>query len=101
MCTNLLCPPITQQVPLIIKCPHCESMVLIDQLNCRIFRHGVFKSTGIQINPHLSQSECERLFRANQIYGCGRPFRIDIINNNNNNNNPKHSQIVANKCGYI
>lgn len=63
-------------LPLIVKCPHCELFVEIEQLNCRIFRHGTFKHDGKQINPHLPKQECERLYKNNLIYGCGKPFQI-------------------------
>jgi hypothetical protein len=29
-----------------------------------------------QINPHASKDECENLVKSNNIYGCGKPFRI-------------------------
>ena len=28
------------EIHLIVKCPHCEEFVLIEKLNCCIFRHG-------------------------------------------------------------
>jgi hypothetical protein len=37
---------------LIVECPHCKDPVLIQQLNCRIFRHGTLKHNGIQMEPH-------------------------------------------------
>lgn len=30
---------------LIINCPHCDSKILINKINCKIFRHGVYKDT--------------------------------------------------------
>ena len=65
---------------LIITCPHCNDPIIIDQLNCKIFRHGVFKQTNQQINPHASKLECEYYLINNLIYGCGKPFQI--IDNN-------------------
>jgi hypothetical protein len=64
-----------------IKCPHCflEILVNIKEINCAIFRHGVYKHNMEQINPHLCKSECDRLFNENLIYGCGKPFKI--VNN--------------------
>lgn len=67
----------TQQV----TCPHCNGNVIIEQINCAIFRHGVFKNNGEQINPHLSKNECDRLVESNLIYGCGKPFRVLFKNN--------------------
>jgi hypothetical protein len=63
-----------------VKCPHCEEYVIIEQINCAIFRHGIFKENFNQINPHLSKNECEQLVAKNLIYGCGKPFRIEKIN---------------------
>ena len=35
-----------------IKCPHCEEYIIIEQINCAIFRHGIYKLNFTQINPH-------------------------------------------------
>ena len=59
-----------------ILCPHCHCLIMIEEVNCAIFRHGVFKNTFEQIPPHLSKSECEHLIYENSIYGCGKPFRL-------------------------
>jgi hypothetical protein len=61
-----------------IFCPHCAEPILIyhSDINCAIFRHGVYKHNGEQMNPHESKEECDRLFRDGLIYGCGKPFRI-------------------------
>lgn len=61
---------------LIVICPHCQSTVLIEELNCRIFRHGVFIENGKQIDPHAEQVMCEKLINEKLIYGCGKPFKI-------------------------
>lgn len=62
----------------VFECPHCELIVQVleKELNCLIFRHGILKNNNTQINPHLSQNECERLSNDNLIYGCGKPFRL-------------------------
>jgi len=70
------------KIDIIINCPHCNEPILIEELNCKIFRHGVLKSTNQQINPHLSKSECDNLILNDLIYGCGKPFIINIIDNN-------------------
>lgn len=62
---------------LVVTCPHCGGSVEIVELNCRIFRHGVLKSTGEQMAPHCEKVECDRLAADQLIYGCGKPFRID------------------------
>ena len=59
-----------------VQCPHCGQYAIIEQVNCAIFRHGVFKSNMSQINPHLSKLNCDKLIENNLIYGCGKPFRI-------------------------
>lgn len=64
----------------IVTCPHCKEYVEILELNCRIFRHGIYKNNNQQMNPHASKEECEYLIDNNLIYGCGKPFIIEIIN---------------------
>lgn len=59
-----------------IICPYCSIMVEVVELNCKIFRCGVYKLSGEQINQHLPKNECDRLVQTNAIYGCGKPFRI-------------------------
>jgi len=61
---------------LIVACPHCQNPVLIEELNCRIFRHGVFIESGKQIDPHAERVMCEKLINEKLIYGCGKPFKI-------------------------
>lgn len=61
---------------LIVECPHCLGTVVIEQINCCIFRHGVLKTNGQQINPHASKETIDGLVRNDSIYGCGLPFRL-------------------------
>jgi hypothetical protein len=79
-------------INLIIDCPHCKCPVEIIQLNCCIFRHGIIRKTGNQIPPHSSKEVCEQYIQNEEIYGCGKPFRI-ITNENN--------EYVAIICDYI
>jgi hypothetical protein len=65
----------------IVKCPNCDEYVIIEKINCSIFRHGIFKKNGKQIDPHSPKEICDYYIRENQIYGCGKPFRIININN--------------------
>lgn len=58
-----------------IICPHCGDYIIIEKLNCGIFRHGVYK-TGVQIDPHMKEKECLQLVKEDKIYGCGKPFQI-------------------------
>lgn len=63
------------ELPVII-CPHCGLLVLIAQVNCAVFRHGIFISNGEQIPPHLSKNECDNLIENKLVYGCAKPFRL-------------------------
>ena len=76
-----------------VQCPHCKEYVIIEQINCAIFRHGVFKSNMNQINPHLPKSACDDLVIKGLIYGCGKPFKIIKENN--------QSEWMAVECDYI
>lgn len=60
----------------ILKCPHCNDFIIIEKLNCGIFRHGILISNGKQINPHESKQMCDDLLKKKLIYGCGKPFKI-------------------------
>ena len=62
---------------MVVSCPHCSQYIEIIELNCRIFRCGIFKKTFQQIDPHLEKSECVRLYENGEIYGCGKPFRAE------------------------
>ena len=66
----------SEKVEIIIICPHCKDFVLIEQLNCCIFRHGSMKNDNKQLHPHLCKKECDFLFNNNLIWGCGKPFKI-------------------------
>lgn len=57
-----------------LDCPHCGIRIIIDEVNCGIFRCGIYKATGEQLPPHLSKEGCEALINADKIWGCGRPF---------------------------
>jgi tRNA 2-selenouridine synthase SelU len=78
---------------IIIICPHCQISVLIEQLNCKIFRHGTFKHNGQQINPHETKEVCDYFVANNMIYGCGKPFKIE--------QKPESNEFVAVICDYV
>jgi len=78
--------------PLFVSCPHCNTTIEIIELNCRIFRCGILKSTGQQIDPHLSKEHCDRLVERDEIYGCGKPFKVDT---------QEDGSLVCYDCGYI
>jgi hypothetical protein len=77
---------------IVVSCPHCKDPILIEQLNCCIFRHGTYISNGQQIPPHSIKEYCDYVANNNLIYGCGKPFRI-IIN--------EKKEYIAIICGYI
>jgi len=66
----------------IIQCPHCNEYIVIQELNCCIFRHGTFKDSGEQINQHADKVLCDYYAYNKLIYGCGKPFKITIIEGN-------------------
>jgi len=74
-----------------IKCPHCQDTIIIEELNCAIFRHAVLIDTLQQINPHSSKEICDDLIKNKKIFGCGKPFKIII----------KDNIYIAEICDYI
>lgn len=79
---------------IVFQCPHCYDFihVKVPEINCTIFRHGVYKHNYEQINPHESKENCDRLYENKEIYGCGRPFRIIKLDNH---------LFKVEICGYI
>jgi hypothetical protein len=75
-----------------VKCPHCDIIIEVLELNCKIFRCGIFKDSLTQINPHLHKIECDRLITEDLIYGCGKPFRVDI---------DSQGEYISSICDYI
>ncbi len=59
------------------ECPHCHGSVVIEAINCAIFRHAEMKDKSKILNPHASQQEMEQLIQTNSILGCGKPFRLN------------------------
>lgn len=82
-----------------ISCPHCNGTVLIHptEVNCRIFRHGVFSATGQPVAPHAPKEECDRLFAQGLILGCGKPFQL-VDGTDQTTQKPC---LIAVVCGYI
>jgi hypothetical protein len=81
----------------IVQCPHCKELVLIQEINCGIFRHGIIILTGEQIEPHAPKTLCDALVITKQIYGCGKPFRL-VTHQSESQSEP---QYVAEICDYI
>ena len=77
----------------IVDCPNCKGKITIckNQLNCKIFRHGVYKNNGIGINPHAPKELCDKLVTESKIYGCGKPFRVI----------EEKGDLIAEVCNYI
>lgn len=65
----------------IVICPHCQEFVEIIEINCAIFRHGIFKVSGQQIDPHSSKELCDKYIKDDQIFGCGKPFKVFLKDN--------------------
>lgn len=60
---------------MIVSCPHCGGSIVIEAINCGIFRHAIYK-TGALFPPHAPKTLCDSAFTQGIIYGCGKPFRI-------------------------
>jgi hypothetical protein len=84
-------------VNIVVDCPHCKEPILIEQLNCCIFRHGIFKNNMLQIDPHTPKNLCEHYIEHQLIIGCGNPFKV-ILNDNSKNEDDKCIAVV---CDYI
>uniref|UniRef100_A0A6C0B1Q1 Uncharacterized protein n=1 Tax=viral metagenome TaxID=1070528 RepID=A0A6C0B1Q1_9ZZZZ len=76
---------------IVVTCPHCSELIVIEQINCNIFRHGVMKDTGKQMDPHAPKEVCYQLKETDAIYGCGKPFSLV----------KKDDEFTANICEYI
>ena len=74
------------------NCPHCNKDIVVHkkELNCQIFRCGIYKNSFQQINPHLPKQDCDKLVLENKIYGCAKPFEILKIN----------TKLLVTKCDY-
>ena len=78
---------------IVVECPQCQNQIQIfrNEINCAIFRHGILKSNGQQMPPHMPKAQCDELASKELIYGCGKPFRL-VCNNNT---------YAAEICDYI
>ena len=63
-----------------VSCPHCDGEVVImrNQINCSIFRHGIYKHNNKQMSPHAPKRECDMARMDGLIYGCGKPFQLKM-----------------------
>jgi hypothetical protein len=64
----------------IFTCPHCHGQIEVEKINvnCAIFRHAIYKKNLNQVNPHLGKEACDRLVEEDAVYGCCKPFRINV-----------------------
>ena len=81
----------------VIECPHCKEPVLIEKINCAIFRHGALKPDGQQIDPHSIKELCDFYLEKGLINGCGKPFKV-IENTDSKDDADKFVAII---CDYI
>jgi len=94
--------------PTLIYCPKCNGSILIDQLNCGIFRHGVIKETKEQVAPHLDKISCSKLVEDDCIFGCGTPFQLIQVYDEPLNSREiiipsikKFNKMIVQICDYI
>lgn len=75
------------------SCPNCNGDIIVqkNELNCKIFRHGILKNNFKQVDPHLSFEKCKKLLENDEVIGCCKPFRIIRSNNT----------FIATICDYI
>ena len=61
-----------------VTCPHCEGhiFILISEINCNVFRHGIYKHNLQQIDQHSPKYICDKLVNDELILGCGKPFSL-------------------------
>ena len=85
----------------IVKCPHCGDEIIIEKLNCCIFRHGIYKHNLQQIPPHAPKNICDELVNTDQIFGCGKPFRIIMQGQEQEQEQEQKKNYIAIICEYI
>lgn len=76
-----------------VRCPGCGGVVEVKkgQVNCAIFRHGVFKD-GSQVPPHSTEAQIKMFRAVNIMEGCGAPFKLI--------DDGKEGKIAI-TCGYV
>lgn len=81
------------------QCPHCNHQIQVhkNDLNCKIFRHAVYKHNMQQISPHMPKILCERLIMNEQVYGCAKPFQLVRIQDSREN----QESYEVHMCDYI
>lgn len=61
---------------IIVICPYCSEHIIIEKLNCGIFRHGQYKDNYRQVSPHMTKSKCLKLLSEKKVNGCMGPFKV-------------------------
>ena len=64
----------THSHSIFVNCPYCNGTVEINETNKMYFRHGIFKSSGISMQPEIKDEICDQIVKSNAIYGCGKKF---------------------------
>jgi hypothetical protein len=77
-----------------LECPHCKQTFIVNtnEINCGIFRHAVYKKDMKPINPHESETNCNKLVEEDLVYGCTKPFKISTSSDN---------KFIVEPCEYI
>jgi len=60
----------------LVNCPACKEPVLIDQVNCGIFRHAFYTDTLKTVDPHASKRHIMETMACGRLGGCGAPFEV-------------------------
>ena len=68
------------ETSIMVKCPHCGLYIQIleKEFNCKIFRHGIYKKTFRQIDPHLPKILCDALKERRSDLWMWKTIRITI-----------------------
>jgi thioester reductase-like protein len=68
--------------------------VKVSELNCTIFRCGIYVADGKQISQHMTRDAAMALVKSGLVIGCGNQYQI--VYHNNPNKDLVH--YVAEKC---
>ena len=94
-------------MPLLFTCPHCSIMIEITALNCGIFRCGIYKDNGQQINSHMNKEECDKIIKLkvykllNEMLEIGRHHNVSVIFTSHNATMGLDTKRILNECHSI
>jgi hypothetical protein len=57
-------------------CPKCFSALELVEINCGVFRCGIFKKSFESISPHATKGDIMEWLSQDLIYGCGTPLEL-------------------------